>query len=63
MIYPSYYFDLCEKIIYENINENELSIILDRANNYEKFLKKIYHILSDIFIIPNIEWLKEIKYL
>ena len=63
MIYPSYYFDLCEKIIYENINENELSIILDRANNYEKFLKKIYHILSDTFIIPNIEWLKEIKYL
>ena len=63
MIYPSYYFDLCEKIIYENINENELSIVLDRANNYEKFLKKIYHILSDTFIIPNIEWLKEIKYL
>lgn len=59
LLYPSYYFDLCDDIIYNNINENSLSSIITKSGKYEQFLSKINHYLYTRYQIPEIEWLKK----
>ena len=59
LLYPSYYFDLCDNIIYNNINENTLSNIIVKNEEYEKFLSHILNYLKTKFQIPDIEWLKK----
>lgn len=59
LLYPSYYFDLCDEIIYNNVNENTLSNIIVKNNLYEKFLSQILNYLKLKFQIPDIEWLKK----
>jgi len=59
LLYPSYYFDLCDEIIYNNINENILSNIIVKNEEYEKFLSNILKYLKIKFQIPDIEWLKK----
>lgn len=58
LLYPSYYFDLCDNIIYNNINENNLSNIINRSNDYEQFLSEIGFYLHNQYQISEIEWLK-----
>ena len=59
LLYPSYYFDLCDEIIYNNINENTLSNIIVKNEEYEIFLSNILNYLKTKFQIPDIEWLKK----
>lgn len=59
MLYPTYYFDLCEKIIYNNVNENKLSNIIVKNDSYEQFLSQILAYLKSKYQIPDIEWLKK----
>ena len=57
MLYPSFYFDLYEKIILNNENENTIYKALDRIDNYELIIKKIYIFIKKIYIFPEVEWL------
>lgn len=57
MLYPSYYFDLYDLIIQEKVKEEKISVITDKTNDYEIFIKNIYHIMSFKYKIPEIEWL------
>lgn len=58
MLYPSYYFDIYEKIINEGIQEEKLKIILDKTSSYEELLYEIY-----LFLKPNnalgINWINK----
>lgn len=56
LLYPTYYFDICEQII-DGYNDNYLIEILDKIEIYEKNLKKIYYFLKQNYKIPDIEWL------
>lgn len=57
MLYPSYYFDLYEKILIEGLSEDELNKIINKADDYEKLLKKVYYLLKQNNKLPNIDWL------
>lgn len=58
MIYPSYYFDMYDQIIQENINEEKIEIYTKKNVSYETFLKKIYNHIKTKYEITQIEWLE-----
>lgn len=56
MLYPTYYFDVCENSIEAN-NEDPLKIIVSKVSLYEQNIKYIYNYLRKMFQIPEIGWL------
>ena len=58
LIYPSYYFDMYEKIYNKNDTEENLKKITKKNTEYEVFLKKIYIFLKRKYDIPQIEFLE-----
>ena len=56
MIYPDYYFDICDAIINENLNSDKLNVYIKKNIQYEIFLKNIYQYLYEKYNIPNVEW-------
>ena len=57
MLYPSFYFDRFEKIMNNNLNDDDIEDILKNTPIYEQFIKKLYKYVSSITNIPTIEWL------
>lgn len=57
MLFPTYYFDIYEKIINNEIDEIKLNDIISLAKDYEVLLKKIYLYLKNKVNLPNFEWL------
>lgn len=57
LLYPTYYFDLYDRILDNEIEEKELLYIIKKQDEYEEFLSDIYHYLSLKFSMPAIEWL------
>ena len=58
LIYPSYYFDIYEKIYNGNDSEKDLNKIIKRNASYEAFLKEIYNYIKFLYNIPQIEFLE-----
>lgn len=58
LLYPSYYFDLYDKIIQEVISEDKIKFYLKKNASYETFLKDIYNYIKRIYRIPEVEWLE-----
>lgn len=58
LIYPSYYFDMYEKIYNKNDTEENLKKITKKNTEYEVFLKKIYMYLKQKYDMPQIEFLE-----
>lgn len=56
--FPSFYFDVYEKVMIETSNKKKLDNILVNSNKYEMLLKKIYAYVSTYINIPSIDWLK-----
>ena len=56
-LYPSYYFDMYENIINNDYNEKNLLLIIDKAEDFEKIIKKLYNYLRIRISMPDIEWL------
>lgn len=59
LIYPSYYFDIYDKIIQEKISEDKVNFYIRKNVHYETFLKKIYMYLKNKYKIMEIEWLED----
>lgn len=57
LIYPSYYFDLYDKIMEGKEKEEKLNQYIDKVNEYEIFLKDVYLIINKYYKIPDIEWI------
>lgn len=57
LLYPTYYFDMYDKIIQGKMSEEKINNIIKKNNSYEMFLKKVYKYLNKEYKIPNIEWL------
>lgn len=57
LLFPTYYFDLYEKIIENKLEEQELLMVISKVNNYEKFLKTIWFILNKKYKMEKVEWL------
>lgn len=57
-LYPSYYFDIYEDIIQNNVDEKSLLKIINLITEYENFIKELYLYLRKIIVFPEIEWLE-----
>ena len=57
LIYPTYNFDIYDKIINEEVSEEKIETIIKKNNSFELFLKAIYNHLKSKYILPEIEWL------
>lgn len=57
MIYPTYYFDIFEEVIGNNLSEDNLKPIIDKVDGYEIVIKKIYQYFKVFLPILRIEWL------
>ncbi|MBO7536368.1 MAG: hypothetical protein J6T34_04455, partial [Bacilli bacterium] len=62
ILYPSYYFDVYDKIIKEDIEEKEIDNIIKKNNSFELFLIKTYKYLITKSNMPRIEWLHNSNY-
>lgn len=58
LIYPSYYFDIYEKIYNGNDLEKDFKKIIKKNASYEAFLKDIYNYFKIIYNIVQIEFLE-----
>lgn len=57
LLFPTYYFDKFEEIVFDNKDPNELLKIINKSELYIIFLRDIYiHFIKDLNIYP-IEWL------
>lgn len=59
MIYPSFYFDVYENVVNDEIDEKEIIKIINRVDDYEEFLRNLYFSIGSIIELPNIEWIKK----
>lgn len=57
LLYPSFYFDIYEKVMEGTMDESALIPIINKANDYELFLKDMYFILSKYAPIERIDWI------
>ncbi len=57
LLYPSYYFDVYERIMNKDASEEELVNIVKKASAYELFLKKAYYNIIQYASIEKIDWL------
>lgn len=59
LLFPTYYFDIYDEIINNNLEEEKIINIIEKNPLYEDFLKKIYKYITkekNIFLEP-IDWL------
>ena len=57
LIYPTYYFDLYEKVMNEEEEEEILIPIIEKASEYEEFLNKAFLEINKYAAIDRIDWL------
>ena len=59
LLYPSYYFDVYERVMSNELFEEKIIDIIKKVDNYEKFLNHTFIIISRYSIIESIEWLNK----
>lgn len=59
ILYPSFYFELYDKIITNKENESSILKISSRINDYEKYLQDIFSYFQKYYNIEIINWLKK----
>lgn len=57
LLFPSYYFDMYEEIIENNLEENKILDIINKVTEYELFLKEIYYYISSYSPLPAVNWI------
>lgn len=57
MLYPSFYFDIYEKIVNNGESESKIISIIKRSKEYEGYLLLIYEQINNKIKIPSIDWI------
>lgn len=57
MLYPSYYFDCYQEIIFGYLEEKELIKYIDKSEEYQEMLKNLYFFLKQYYTVPEIDWI------
>ncbi len=57
LLFPTYYFDIYEDVMNKSRNEDDLIKIIEKVEEYEKFLKKTYFEISKYAQLQKINWL------
>lgn len=65
LLYPSYFFDMYDDIVNNNLNESLVEKIVVKSEDYEKFLMNVYFFLSKLYnrYIPGIDWIIKRSYI
>lgn len=61
MLYPDYYFDEIEEIIYHRKNEEKIRTIIRNIKKYEKMLIELHIMLKKYINIEPVEWMDDKK--
>ena len=62
LLYPSYYFDVYDKIIQDIDSYSELRNVIKKSDSYETLLRKIYLFIKTRCEFPRIDWLESRQY-
>lgn len=57
LLYPSYYFDLYEEIVNDNIIEDEINKIIKLSGLYEELLFETYNLIRGRINILGVDWI------
>ena len=57
LLFPTFYFDLYDKIINNQAGEKELLLVINKNVEYEDYLENIYNLLNSKKKIPKITWI------
>lgn len=59
LLYPSYFFDLHDDIVNNNLEENMIENVIVKSELYEKFLFDVYVFLTQLYnqYVPRIDWI------
>ena len=59
LLYPSYYFDLYDKVLNGTKKEEDIKFITNMQNEYEYFLYEVWKFLKEQVNIVGIEWINK----
>ena len=62
LMYPSFFFDSFEKLIDNESKIKDMFRIINRMNEYENYLLRIYNVLKSKYYIEEISWIKKVDY-
>lgn len=62
MIFPSFFFDSFEKLIENKVEIKDILYVIDRMDEYEKYVFNIYKTIRNRYQIPEINWIKKVDY-
>lgn len=57
ILYPSFYFEMYDKIINHQMNESEILKIISRINEYESYLVDVWKYFHKYYQIKDVTWL------
>lgn len=57
MLYPSFFFDTCDRVFQGSLKENELFLLGERREEYRIFLKEIYYIIRKRVYLEEVRWI------
>ena len=57
LMYPSFYFEMYEDILIDNMEEKIIIKTVDRLNEYEKYLGSVISYLNKLYGVEEIQWL------
>jgi len=57
MLYPSFFFDLCDEVFSEKRDRKEIIRIGERMEEYRIFLKEIYYIIRKKVYLEEVRWI------
>lgn len=57
LMYPSFYFDIYEKVMEGEMEESALLPVINKVEDYELFLKDMFTIISSYAPIERVEWI------
>lgn len=61
LMYPTFYFDVFDKIILEDGKDSDIVYVLNVVDKYLDMLNKVYLKFKDKYSMLNVEWLNKIK--
>jgi len=59
MLFPTFYFDECEKIITKNETDKKLIKVIEKVNDYEYLLFELNDYLGKMCLLPDFKWINK----